>query len=174
MVIFILAAVWAVVLLPPWLRRRREGDPTDSIMSFRRQLSTLGRTAPAWTAYGPSASARRALASAQRRRRRREVLSRLAVATGFTLVMAVVLQGLAIALFAVASALLVLVPRTVDPCRAPAARTARGCDTCPRPSPLSPNYFSAAPLRSNGRRSAGAGVGVTDANDPVLWGGPGR
>jgi membrane protein implicated in regulation of membrane protease activity len=106
-VIFILAAVWAVVLLPPWLRRRREGDPTDSIVSFRRQLSTLGRTAPAWTASGPSASARRALASAERRRRRREVLSRLAVVTGFTLVMAVVLQGLAIALFAVASALLV-------------------------------------------------------------------
>jgi hypothetical protein len=45
-VLLILAAMWAAVLLPPWLRSRSESRPADSITSFRRQLSVLERTAP--------------------------------------------------------------------------------------------------------------------------------
>ena len=41
LVLFILAAVWAAVLLPPWLQNRSESRPADSITSFRRQLSVL-------------------------------------------------------------------------------------------------------------------------------------
>jgi hypothetical protein len=45
-VLFILACVWAAVLLPPFLRNRSEARPADSITSFRRQLSVLERTTP--------------------------------------------------------------------------------------------------------------------------------
>jgi hypothetical protein len=45
-VLLILAIVWAVVLVPPWLRNRSESRPSDSISSFRRQLSVLERTTP--------------------------------------------------------------------------------------------------------------------------------
>lgn len=47
MVLLILAVVWAIVLVPPALRGRSEGRPADSIIHFRRQLTTLQRTAPA-------------------------------------------------------------------------------------------------------------------------------
>lgn len=46
MVLLILAIVWAVVLVPPWLRNRSESRPADSISSFRRQLSVLERATP--------------------------------------------------------------------------------------------------------------------------------
>ena len=46
MVLVVLAVVWAVVLIPPWLRNRAEGRPADSIGAFHRQLSTLERTGP--------------------------------------------------------------------------------------------------------------------------------
>jgi hypothetical protein len=45
-VLVVLAVVWAVVLIPPWLRSRAEGRPADSIGAFHRQLSTLERTGP--------------------------------------------------------------------------------------------------------------------------------
>ncbi|HEY4376885.1 MAG TPA: hypothetical protein VGM93_06990, partial [Acidimicrobiales bacterium] len=48
-VLLILAVVWAAVLLPPFLRNRREGRPADSVLSFRQQLSTLERTTPGTT-----------------------------------------------------------------------------------------------------------------------------
>ena len=53
MVLFILAAMWAAVLLPPWLRNRTENRPADSIVSFRRQLSVLERTTPGTTVAAP-------------------------------------------------------------------------------------------------------------------------
>ena len=46
MVLVVLAVVWAVVLIPPWLRSRAEGRPADSIGAFHRQLTTLERTGP--------------------------------------------------------------------------------------------------------------------------------
>ena len=46
MVLLVLAAVWAAVLIPPALRRRTEGRPSDSISHFRRQLAVLRRTGP--------------------------------------------------------------------------------------------------------------------------------
>jgi hypothetical protein len=52
-VLFILAAMWAAVLLPPWLRNRTESRPADSIVSFRKQLSVLERTTPGTTVAAP-------------------------------------------------------------------------------------------------------------------------
>jgi hypothetical protein len=46
LVLVVLAAVWAAVLIPPALRRRSEGRPSDSITHFRRQLAILRRTGP--------------------------------------------------------------------------------------------------------------------------------
>lgn len=38
--------MWVVVLVPPLLRSRQDSRPSDSVVSFRRQLSTLQRTGP--------------------------------------------------------------------------------------------------------------------------------
>ena len=46
MVLVILAVMWVVVLVPPLLRSRQDSRPSDSVVSFRRQLSTLQRTGP--------------------------------------------------------------------------------------------------------------------------------
>ncbi|HEX7277207.1 MAG TPA: hypothetical protein VF244_07510 [Acidimicrobiales bacterium] len=46
MVLLVLAVVWAAVLIPPALRARSEGRPSDSISNFRRQLAVLRRTGP--------------------------------------------------------------------------------------------------------------------------------
>lgn len=46
LVLVILAAIWAAVLLPPYLQNRRETRPGDSIATFRSQLSVLERTTP--------------------------------------------------------------------------------------------------------------------------------
>lgn len=46
MVLAVLAVIWGVVLIPPYLRSRAESRPGDSIGSFRRQLGVLQRTAP--------------------------------------------------------------------------------------------------------------------------------
>jgi hypothetical protein len=50
-VLLILIAIWAVVLIPPWVRSRREVRPPQSIASFNRRLSTLERTSPYSRAY---------------------------------------------------------------------------------------------------------------------------
>ena len=54
LVLMILAVMWAAVLLPPWLRGRRESNPRDPILTFRRQLSVLERGAPIAGAAAPS------------------------------------------------------------------------------------------------------------------------
>ena len=46
LVLVILAAIWAAVLVPPYLQNRRETRPGDSIATFRSQLSVLERTTP--------------------------------------------------------------------------------------------------------------------------------
>lgn len=43
LVLIILAAIWAAVLLPPYLQSRSESRPADSISAFRNQLSVLER-----------------------------------------------------------------------------------------------------------------------------------
>lgn len=47
MVLLILALIWAAVLLPPFVRSRLEGHPTDSVGRFRRHLRILESTSPA-------------------------------------------------------------------------------------------------------------------------------
>ena len=44
--LLILAVIWAAVLVPPMLRARAEGRPSDSIGEFHRHLSVLSRTGP--------------------------------------------------------------------------------------------------------------------------------
>ena len=47
MVVFLLlGAMWAVVLVPPWLQSRREARPIASMMTFRSQLWSLRRATP--------------------------------------------------------------------------------------------------------------------------------
>lgn len=117
LVLVILAAIWAAVLVPPYLQNRRETRPGDSIASFRSQLSVLERTTPTGRA---SAAARRDLPRydsnrssvatrrparpsahpsaavmrrAEARRRRRDVFLTLLGAVGVTFVLAMALGG---------------------------------------------------------------------------------
>jgi hypothetical protein len=46
LVLVILGLIWGFVLIPPYLATRREHRPSDSIASFRQQLSVLERTTP--------------------------------------------------------------------------------------------------------------------------------
>ncbi|MFV1990956.1 MAG: hypothetical protein ACC652_09490 [Acidimicrobiales bacterium] len=47
LVLFILAAMWAFVLVPPWLKNRgAETRGRNSIGNFQNQLNVLGRSAP--------------------------------------------------------------------------------------------------------------------------------
>jgi hypothetical protein len=95
-VLVVLAVVWAVVLIPPWLRNRAEGRPGDSIGAFHRQLTTLERTGPE-TAPPRNSPESRSLpvarppsARARVRRRRRGVMLVLAAAMLSTLMLSFV------------------------------------------------------------------------------------
>lgn len=46
-ILSIVVAAWAAVLVPPLLRGRQDNRPSSSVVDFRRQLSTLQRSAPA-------------------------------------------------------------------------------------------------------------------------------
>ena len=127
MVLVVLAVVWAVVLIPPWLRNRAEGRPGDSIGAFHRQLTTLERTgpetAPPRTPLMAQArpAARPASARARLQRRRRGVMLVLGAAMVSTLMLSfipglrvtLVLHAIVDVLFFVYVALLVRV-RTVS------------------------------------------------------------
>lgn len=104
MVLFILAVIWAAVLLPPYLQNRSESRPADSISSFQHQLSVLERrSTPLGARSGLSprpryASSPYALSAArlsrdEARKRRRDVLFTLAGAAGVTLLLAFVMGG---------------------------------------------------------------------------------
>ena len=83
MVLVILAALWAVVLLPPLLRSRTERRTTDSIGDFNYRLDALGRTnggAPAPIGTRPAAVAPRRDSA----KRRRDVTRVLLIAVGVT------------------------------------------------------------------------------------------
>jgi hypothetical protein len=120
LVLVILAAIWAAVLLPPYLQNRRETRPGDSIATFRTQLSVLERTTPGSRSgslarldvgrYEPPtyvppaarrAAARRpgpapsqaAMRRAEVRRRRRDVFLTMLGAVGVTFVLALIFGG---------------------------------------------------------------------------------
>lgn len=110
MVLLVLAVIWAVVI-GSWLKERAGGRRGgDSVLSFRRQLSTLRRTGhspygavaplsphqPA--AANPVASrlaARHARGAALARKRRRDILFTLLALVGLTFLLAVSLQSVA-------------------------------------------------------------------------------
>ena len=106
LVLFILAVIWAAVLLPPYLQNRSESRPADSISSFQRQLSVLERRSVVVNPAVQRANASRPLraqasmAPALRfnrndaKKRRRDVLFTLAGTAAVTLVLAVMLGGL--------------------------------------------------------------------------------
>lgn len=102
MLVLILAAIWAAVLLPPWLHNRRERRPHSSIVSFQSQMGTLQRASPAGgLLMGPRMSKREA------RRRRRDILFTLLLGAGLTLIMAVLLGGPVVALHLLIDVMLV-------------------------------------------------------------------
>jgi hypothetical protein len=119
LILVVLAVVWVAVLVPPFLRGRREGRPGDSINSFRRQLNVLERATPTAGPSFPSSVVNRStpvrvpprsyvapatIASRRRaRQRRRQVLQ--------VLVGCVLLTG---ALAVVAGGVFVLVNLAVD------------------------------------------------------------
>jgi hypothetical protein len=112
LVLFILAVIWAAVLLPPYLQNRSESRPADSISSFQRQLSVLerraGTAAPSSDRLATGAGPRAARAAgisrtttlqpfrmtrSAARKRRREVLFTLAGAAVLTFPLAVIMGG---------------------------------------------------------------------------------
>jgi hypothetical protein len=116
-VLLILAVIWAAVLLPPWFQNRRENRPSDSIATFRQQLSVLQRTAPGYdpelarqpvsvgsavtslhahraaVAHAQVAVRHAAMRRSEARKRRRDVLVTLVSASATTLGMALLLDG---------------------------------------------------------------------------------
>jgi len=110
LVLFILAVIWAAVLLPPYLQNRSESRPADSISTFQRQLSVLERRAGTVTtpdgsagavpgasravgAPTASSSAPMRMSRSAARKRRRDVLFTLGAAATLTFPIAVMLGG---------------------------------------------------------------------------------
>ena len=114
LVLVILAAIWAAVLLPPFLQNRSENRPADSISTFRNQLQVLEQRS---TGTGPSLGRptsvrpmgrqqgsvapnpylgtvdRARLARIDAKKRRRDILVTLLAAAGLTLVLSLVLPS---------------------------------------------------------------------------------
>lgn len=109
-----LAVVWACFLVPPVLRRHREGRPSSSVTSFRRQLSTLERATPGTSLRPAHASHRPApaygapsgapLGRSELQRRRQNVLIGLLGATGFTFLLVIAATSALTVLLFLASA----------------------------------------------------------------------
>jgi hypothetical protein len=120
LVLFILAVIWAAVLLPPWLQSRNDSRPADSMTNFRHQLSVLERRAGSIAPYRVAASSPnvtpmypygssipggvgRPMANGRRspvrmtrneaRRRRRDVFTTLGAGSLLTFMMAVFMGG---------------------------------------------------------------------------------
>lgn len=111
MVLLVLAAIWAAVLVPPYLQKRRATHPSSSVVDFHQQLAVLQRTgralggAPLQEGYAIQAS--RPTVPAMGRpsmtgptmtrtdvlRRRRDVLVTLTSAAALTFLLAVALGG---------------------------------------------------------------------------------
>lgn len=143
MVLLILAVVWAVALVPHYLRNRAEGRPADSIGAFSRQLRVLERTSPDHVSQGgsyrrdvplrlagtagrpihrPAAHVRQARVGSGRdevRKRRRDILSGLLVGAGGAAVLGFVpgfgvMHGLAAVLTVLLVAYVTLLVRLRD------------------------------------------------------------
>ncbi len=112
MVLVVLAAIWAGVLVPPYLQKRRATHPSSSVVDFHQQLAVLQRTgrgldgADGHDAHAASRAAQpqtvqtvaAGYASPQMgrnevMRRRRDVFLTLLGAAGLTFVLAVALGG---------------------------------------------------------------------------------
>jgi len=94
MVLLVLAAIWAAVLLPPFLQKRRAFHPHASIGDFRNQLAVLQRTGDPYAPVRPAAAvAGRRMTRTDAQRRRRDVLVTLAAAAALTFVLALVAGG---------------------------------------------------------------------------------
>jgi hypothetical protein len=125
-VLLFLAGLWAVVLVPPYLRNRSENRPADSISSFRRQLSVLERTTPGTMApasrigpYRPPHGASGSLGSVvaptpvmslrQAQKRRRDILSGLVAVLVGSLLLSLVPTFRPMLLVAIGTAVLLAV-----------------------------------------------------------------
>ena len=114
MVLLVLAAIWAAVLVPPYLQKRRATHPSSSVVDFHQQLAVLQRTgralhgAPLRDGYAPQfdlhqarphrpaphlAAARPMGGRSEVLRRRRDVFTTLAAAAGLTFLLAFALGG---------------------------------------------------------------------------------
>lgn len=117
MVLVVLAAIWAAVLLPPYLQKRRATHPSSSVVDFNRQLAVLQRTgraldgadlqqgyarrAQAYPAYGAAprqasptfGSGAYGMSRQDVLRRRRDVFATLVCAALLTFVLALALGG---------------------------------------------------------------------------------
>ena len=92
MVLLVLAAIWAAVLLPPYLQKRRAFHPSSSIVDFEHGLRVLERTGDPYAPM-PVRPGTRPMRRADVQRRRRDVLATLAAAAVLTLLLAVVAGG---------------------------------------------------------------------------------
>lgn len=93
MVLLVLAAIWAAVLLPPYLQKRRAFHPSSSVVDFRHQLSVLERTGDPLAPRTARSLPRHTISRAEVQRRRRDVLATLTAAAVLTFLLAVVAGG---------------------------------------------------------------------------------
>jgi hypothetical protein len=93
MVLVVLAAIWAAVLLPPYLQKRRAFHPHASIGDFRNQLAVLQRTGDPYAPAPMRTPSGRAMSRTDAQRRRRDVLFTLTAAAGLTLLLGFVAGG---------------------------------------------------------------------------------
>jgi Flp pilus assembly protein TadB len=108
MLVPFILAVWVAIGAREVLRRRREGRPGSSVVSFRQQLSTLERATPGHSlrlsTTGPVPVVRSTPSTTPRQtKRRRDILGGLGASTLIFLVLAVVLGGTATILFVVSA-----------------------------------------------------------------------
>lgn len=94
LVLVLLAAVWAAVLLPPWLQERRSAHPASSVVDFRQSLQVLDRAGRPTPPGAPRRPAMRSgMSLVEARRRRRDVLTTLVAAAALTLAIALAFGG---------------------------------------------------------------------------------
>lgn len=98
-VLILLAIVWAIVLVPPFVRNRSEGRFGSSVTSFQQGLDVLGRATPG-SSLAPLRRTRDVppgpgmpLGRSAARKRRRDVLFALAGTAAFTFLLAVAFGG---------------------------------------------------------------------------------
>ena len=149
----ILAVLWVAVLLPGYLRNRTTRH-SDSVVSFRRLVTTLERTGPdgglRWRGslppriggispipvQRPAASPMMPTGRGMARRRRRDILLTLLGAAAITLVLAVLLGGPAIWFHLLADAMVATyVGLLVQVRRSAAERQAKVRYLAPRTTP---------------------------------------